>query len=75
VLATPSRRCLALLIYLASEASIVDANVARMNLHIHVSWGENNHYIAEAIYKAFGRSLRDAVQVTGDDVASTKGTL
>ncbi|MEM9414938.1 MAG: imidazoleglycerol-phosphate dehydratase HisB [Planctomycetota bacterium] len=51
------------------------ANAARMNLHIHVPWGENNHHIAEAIYKAFGRALRDAVRVTGDDVPSTKGTL
>lgn len=51
------------------------ANAARMNLHIHVPWGENNHHIAEAIYKAFGRAIRDAVQVTGDDVPSTKGTL
>ena len=46
-----------------------------MNLHIEVPWGENNHHIAEAIFKAFGRALRDAVKVTGDDVPSTKGTL
>ena len=51
------------------------ANHAQMNLHIEVPWGENNHHIAEAIFKAFGRALRDAVQVTGDDVPSTKGTL
>jgi imidazoleglycerol-phosphate dehydratase len=51
------------------------ANHAKMNLHIEVPWGENNHHIAEAIFKAFGRALRDAVKVTGDDVPSTKGTL
>ncbi|XAL99432.1 imidazoleglycerol-phosphate dehydratase HisB [Phycisphaeraceae bacterium D3-23] len=51
------------------------ANHARMNLHVHVPWGENNHHIAEAIFKAFGRALRDAVSVTGDDVPSTKGAL
>ena len=51
------------------------ANTAKMNLHLHVPWGENNHHIAEAIFKAFGRALRDAVRVTGDDVPSTKGTL
>jgi len=51
------------------------ANHAKMNLHIEVPWGENNHHIAEAIFKAFGRALRDAVRVTGDDVPSTKGTL
>ncbi len=51
------------------------ANNARMNLHIEVPWGENNHHIAEAIFKAFGRALRDAVRVTGDEVPSTKGSL
>ncbi len=50
-------------------------NNARMNLHIEVPWGQNNHHIAEAIFKAFGRALRQAVAVTGDDVPSTKGTL
>ena len=51
------------------------ANHAKMNLHVEVPWGENNHHSAEAIFKAFGRALRDAVKVTGDDVPSTKGTL
>jgi len=50
-------------------------NNAKMNLHIEVPWGENNHHIAEAIFKAFGRALRQAVAVTGDDVPSTKGSL
>lgn len=51
------------------------ANHAKMNLHIEVPWGENNHHIAEAIFKAFGRALRQAVAVTGDEVPSTKGVL
>lgn len=50
-------------------------NNAKMNLHIDVPWGDNNHHIAEGIFKAFGRALRDAVRVTHDDVPSTKGTL
>lgn len=50
-------------------------NNAKMNLHIEVPWGHNNHHIAEAIFKAFGRSLRQAVAVTGDEVPSTKGML
>ena len=48
---------------------------ARMNLHVEVPWGDNNHHIAEGIFKAFGRALRDAVRVTHDEVPSTKGTL
>lgn len=51
------------------------AQNARMNLHIEVPWGDNNHHIAEAIFKAFGRALRQAVAVTGTEVPSTKGSL
>jgi imidazoleglycerol-phosphate dehydratase len=51
------------------------ASNAKMNLHVEVPWGRNNHHIAEAIFKAFGRALREAVRVTGDAVSSTKGTL
>jgi imidazoleglycerol-phosphate dehydratase len=51
------------------------ANNAMMNLHIHVPWGSNNHHIAEGIFKAFGRALRSAVAVTGDEIPSTKGSL
>ncbi len=51
------------------------ATNAKMNLHVEVPWGQNNHHIAEAIFKAFGRSLRQAVRVTGDDIPSTKGVL
>ena len=53
------------------------AGAARMNLHIHSSYGSNNHHIAEAIFKAFARALRQAVSIdprqTG--VPSTKGSL
>ncbi len=51
------------------------AQNAKMNLHIEVPWGSNNHHIAEAIFKAFGRALRQAVAITGDEIPSTKGTL
>ena len=51
------------------------ANAAKMNLHIEVPWGDNNHHIAEAVFKAFGRALRQAVAITGDDIPSTKGVL
>ena len=51
------------------------ANHGKLNLHIEVPWGENNHHIAEAIFKAFARALRQALAVTGQDVPSTKGTL
>ncbi|MCG6910650.1 MAG: imidazoleglycerol-phosphate dehydratase HisB [Deltaproteobacteria bacterium] len=48
-----------------------------MNLHINVAYGENEHHIVEAIYKAAGRSLDAACQldprVAG--VLSSKGSL
>lgn len=50
---------------------------ALCNLHILVHYGRNSHHIAEAIYKATARALRQAVErderLTG--IPSTKGTL
>ncbi len=50
---------------------------AGMNLHINVQYGNNNHHMAEAIFKAFGRALDEASRtderITG--VMSTKGML
>jgi imidazoleglycerol-phosphate dehydratase len=47
------------------------------NLHVNLSYGRNIHHIIEAIFKAFGRALSDAVRIdpriTG--VMSTKGKL
>ena len=38
--------------------------------------GENEHHILEAVFKAFARSIRQAVASTGDGlIASTKGTI
>ncbi|MCY4020789.1 MAG: imidazoleglycerol-phosphate dehydratase HisB [Chloroflexi bacterium] len=50
---------------------------AKMNLHAEVLYGRNDHHKAEALFKAFGRALYQAV--TRDPgrqgVPSTKGTL
>lgn len=50
---------------------------AGINLHIKVYYGSNNHHIAEAVFKAFGRALDEATRL--DDrivgVMSTKGVL
>jgi imidazoleglycerol-phosphate dehydratase len=53
------------------------ANSAKMNLHIAVPYGTNNHHIAEAIFKATARALRQAVSLDprNNDVPSTKGSL
>lgn len=48
-----------------------------MNLHLKLMSGENNHHIMEALFKAFGKALDEAVmqdtRIQG--VLSTKGSL
>jgi imidazoleglycerol-phosphate dehydratase/histidinol-phosphatase len=47
-----------------------------MGAAIHISvTGDDDHHKTEAIYKAFGRALRQAIRVEGDVVPSTKGVL
>ncbi len=52
-------------------------NEARMALHVNLLYGENLHHRIEAIFKAFGRALKEAVsrdeRVEG--ALSTKGVL
>lgn len=52
-------------------------NRAGMNLHINVSYGENEHHVIESIFKAFGRALDQATafdeRIKG--VRSSKGVL
>jgi len=53
------------------------ATNAKLNLHIIVPYGGNNHHIAEAIFKATAKALRQAVSndPRNPQVPSTKGTL
>ena len=44
-------------------------------LHVRVLSGRDPHHIAEAVFKALGRALRQAIRVEGDAVPSTKGVL
>ncbi len=50
---------------------------AGMNLHLKVLYGENDHHIAEALFKAFGKALDMAVSLDEriSGVLSTKGAL
>jgi imidazoleglycerol-phosphate dehydratase len=49
----------------------------RMNLHARVVYGRDDHHQAEALFKALGRALREAVarDERRSGVPSTKGTL
>ncbi len=51
------------------------SNNGKFNLHINVPYGTNSHHIAEAIFKALGLALGQAVKVVGGDIPSTKGIL
>ena len=48
-----------------------------MNLHLKVPYGENDHHIMEAMFKAFAKALDMATGFDGriTDVLSTKGVL
>ncbi len=52
-------------------------NHAMMNLHIIVPYGRDLHHIFEAVFKAFGRSMREAVSPDPamKGLPSTKGRL
>lgn len=52
------------------------ASEGKMNLHVALLYGDNAHHQAEAIFKSFGRALRQAVRLTGGTgIPSTKGAL
>jgi len=48
-----------------------------INMHIKILDGKNNHHIAEAMFKAFGKALDEATQIDTriKGVLSTKGIL
>jgi len=50
---------------------------AGITLHIKLHYGNNSHHMIEAVFKAFGRALREAVKIDKSisGVMSTKGSL
>lgn len=46
-----------------------------LTLHLKSEYGANAHHITEALYKAFGRALRQAVTIEGTEILSAKGVL
>ncbi len=53
------------------------ANSARITMHLHLEYGDNYHHCTEAIFKAAGRALRQAVEMDPrvKGVPSSKGAL
>ncbi len=52
-------------------------NHAKLTLHINLHYGKNSHHMVEAVFKGFGRTLKEAVSFDprSSQVPSTKGVL
>lgn len=51
------------------------AQEARITVHIHSLYGENDHHVIETMFKGLGLALRRALMPRTGSVASTKGAL
>ncbi|MCL6637061.1 MAG: imidazoleglycerol-phosphate dehydratase HisB [Alicyclobacillus sp.] len=51
------------------------ANEGRLALHLAILYGDNSHHMVEALFKATAAALREAVQLDGEAVPSSKGVL
>ena len=63
---------------LVKEFFLAFTRTSGATLHIKQLDGENSHHIAEAMFKAFGRALRQAAAIDEackDEIPSTKGVL
>lgn len=47
----------------------------KVTLHIKLLYGKNDHHKAEAIFKAAGHAVKEAIAVSGEGILSTKGCL
>ncbi|HUT53908.1 MAG TPA: imidazoleglycerol-phosphate dehydratase HisB [bacterium] len=62
---------------LVKEFFLALTSAARMTLHLKLDYGDNYHHCCEAVFKAAGRAIRQAVAVDPrvKGVPSSKGTL
>jgi imidazoleglycerol-phosphate dehydratase len=51
------------------------AENAKMNLHLHVLYGKDQHHKVEAAFKALARAIKEAIKVVSSEIPSTKGVL
>ena len=63
---------------LVEEFFLAFTRACGMTLHVRQMDGTNSHHIVEAMFKAFGRAMREAVSyddASRDEIPSTKGVL
>lgn len=46
-----------------------------ITLHVKKEYGKNDHHVAEALFKAVAHALKQAMEIKGDKILSTKGVL
>ncbi len=52
------------------------ATHVRATIHAEIRWGENDHHMAEALFKSLGLSMAQAMEYVGNNtVRSLKGTI
>ena len=71
-------RCGGMDTQMAREFFYAVSYAAAMNLHLKVLYGENDHHKLEAMFKAFGRAMSQAVAMderSAGEIPSTKGVL
>lgn len=72
----PGAQTEAFSVQIAEEFLRAFATHIGITLHVRILYGKNTHHILEAVFKALGRALAQAVALTGSDaVPSTKGML
>ena len=74
----PSQKIGTLDTELVQEFFLALSRTAGLTLHIKQLDGENSHHIVEAMFKALGRALKQAVAIDpayADEIPSTKGVL
>lgn len=82
------RKALVLRLDLNEECNIEDVAVedlehffnsfaenARMNLHLEILYGENDHHKIEAGFKSLARAIKEAKRIVSNEIPSTKGVL
>ncbi|WP_243666893.1 imidazoleglycerol-phosphate dehydratase [Vulcanisaeta sp. JCM 16159] len=48
---------------------------SRATIHAEIRWGENDHHMAEALFKSLGMSMAMAMEYVDNTVRSLKGTM
>ena len=60
---------------LAEEFFLAFTRAANVTLHIKKLEGKNTHHTLEAVFKGFGRAMKEACFISGTTLPSTKGVL